>query len=241
MGTMTKINIYRLTFQNGKEYVGQTKGSVRARISGHKTDPSNNELSNLLQKEEPIYVILSSHTTKHRADEAEKKAIRALIMPINRMHVANLKPSGNPPFGGEKMFVRRHDYAKRNKTPTNKATICSQCKKKKPATAFYPDRSRHNGLCSRCIKCDSIKKQRTDKPAVCSWCKVKQPAREFHSDSSRPNGLCSRCRSCDIIKRAETKKAHRTGKDVGKAYNDVKKLLTNKIDDGAHHYEKNNP
>lgn len=134
--------VYKITFADGCEYVGMTCQTVRQRITKHKNPDS---FTNLALRQRLIagvpfaWVVLSRHRKKCRAESAELRAIRKLSKPLN---IAGLTPAPRilktPP--------RRYD----DKHP---AATCSLCGKTKSADCFNSDRSRFNGMDSRCKDC----------------------------------------------------------------------------------------
>lgn len=106
-----------------------------------------------------------------------------------------------------------------------KAGQCTGCGETKPASEFYPGRSR----CKSCHQKDNTAYQarrrrikaegkpkrtgRQPKPRVrpaekpCSWCKETKASSEFNADGRAPDGLRSDCRECHNAKRRRTEVA----------------------------------
>lgn len=158
---MRQYKIYRLTFGDGRQYVGQTILSVARRIQSHIKTPVNYELRELLKTEEPKIEVLSHHRKAACATAAEKAAIGQLKKPINRQHVVGLEPSGNPPPDGRPMFSRcaagyvNPSRKRSGVARTDKPTRCCWCREVKPAAGYGSDGTRFNGLSSRCKECNS--------------------------------------------------------------------------------------
>lgn len=147
-----------MTFADGAEYVGQTRMRVAQRLRMHKVSPVNFCLDERLQNETPTITVLSRHRKQSAADAAELRFIRALPNPINRLGVPGLPPSGNPPPDGRGMF-ERHQKKPYDRDKSESPARCSWCQKTKPAAEFSGDRSRHNGLCSRCNVCQNASQE----------------------------------------------------------------------------------
>ena len=153
------IKIYRMTFADGCVYVGQTRRSVKARISAHRTRPCNAALHERLFWGQ-IYEteILSRHHKQRRADLMEHRAI--MRVPVDkRINVQSpvagkieFKKQGIEPIS-HKTKARMRPRTRRYEPRRDEKFICSLCRKKKQGTEFYASTSRFNGLDSRCKEC----------------------------------------------------------------------------------------
>lgn len=219
-----RIKIYRFTFTGGRQYVGQTNQRIKTRLWQHQHEPCNTDLRDLLKSETPTIEILSSHIKKSAADAAEKAAIKKLISPLNFAGTDRKFTGGKPPVWANRphMFIARRPY---NRPRSTGMAWCCKCQKSRSAKYFHSDRSRSNGLCSRCITCQSLPKPRSLRPATCCWCAETKPAAEFHSDRSRSSGLASCCKACATARTKNMADARRSGKSTSTAYNTTKQNI----------------
>ena len=165
-------SVYYLEFKSGRQYVGMTKKSLDKRISVHKKScaTSNRELTWRLNNEE--LVTKSVLHTKLNQDEAyllEAEEIRLLTQPINRTNATweykgekdPETPWNDPDYAARKYQhyarkrARNRPTRKRCKPPRPGTYTCSHCRERKDWTEFYKDRSRFNGLHSRCKVCQT--------------------------------------------------------------------------------------
>jgi hypothetical protein len=85
---------------------------------------------------------------------------------------------------------------------------CGKCKQQKPASAFYKNRARPNGLCWCCKDCSKgyIESRNNeaveDGTRVCSVCFEEKPLIEFNKNKRGAKGRDSRCRSCKGVDHA---------------------------------------
>lgn len=159
-------NVYKISFEDGFEYVGITRYSVPDRIRRHIQKPINAELSRRLTIELP-YVYTRLHTDIEDVTEAhrlESQEIRKLEKPIN---ISGVDPEKAVDFGHPQTpeNIRRRMYAvskrARNVYPPRKGRYaCSICEIRKAHTEFHLDRTRFNGLNSRCKSCNNQRDRR---------------------------------------------------------------------------------
>lgn len=161
--------VYKLSFRNGREYVGITCRSIEERLKRHKrlSDAANRELYDLLQQEKPkITIIHPAIHSQHLAYQYEAMEIKFLKSPINLTHVPkwsieykDLEPT--PQTQRPRNYKYRDRKERKIDTPREGEYKCSKCGQVKDWTEFYKDRCRFNGLNSRCKVC--FKQQQWDK------------------------------------------------------------------------------
>ena len=141
---MPMIHIYRIDFEDGSSYVGQSR-NVKQRVYAHLKRPSNPSLYTRLSEGMPHTVtVLSRHRKQACADVAERKAIAKLEQPINRILQRGAATA-------------KRDYSRRKYPPKIHGTLrCVWCQEKKPATDFHGDRCRASGRASKCKACKSV-------------------------------------------------------------------------------------
>lgn len=148
------IKIYKITLDDGRAYVGQTKVSVAQRISHHRTQPVNTELKNALDNEIGHTVeILSSHRKQVIADFQEMVEINKIPddKRINKVvKKGHIPKTGNPPLRKNRGLFH---YKKKNNDRREGVYACSVCRESKPSGEFHSDRTRYNGLMSKCKSC----------------------------------------------------------------------------------------
>ncbi len=152
--------IYRLTFSNGMQYVGLTINDPVERVKQHSTPgrACNKRLYDLLQDEWPQIDVLKTAKTPAEARWQEQHEI-AGIPAESRLNVIVHGVSGRVNTGADK-GVKSTQRGVRCSTPREGAYRCSKCYEHKDWTEFYRDRTRFNGLHSRCKKCaDALKKK----------------------------------------------------------------------------------
>ena len=157
------ISIYKIHFSDGTTYVGQTRQTLEKRIAGHmQTSGMTSRVRLRLINPDITHEVevLSRHRLQERADIAEQRAIKRQSNGINTW----LGPGMGRLFWqaaprtevDEKTDVkpRRKRLPKYDRfTPRAGEYRCSICGVKKPHTEFHRDRSRFNGLHSRCGEC----------------------------------------------------------------------------------------
>lgn len=159
-------NVYKISFEDGFEYVGITRYPVPDRIRRHIQRPVNAELSRRLTQRFPyVYRLLFTEiedvTEAHRLESQE---IRKLEKPIN---ISGVDPEKAVHFGHpqtpENLKRRLYRVSKRKRDvypPRKGRYVCSICRVKKAHTEFQNDRSRFNGLNSRCRLCNNARGKR---------------------------------------------------------------------------------
>ena len=191
------ITIYRISFSDGTTYVGQTQRPLACRIMEHARMSSSVYRVRLRLNDPSIdhdVEVLSRHRLQSCADAAEGRAIRKQTNGLNTFAEGKQVRRSAPMTDVD---TRRMDSPRRFTPkkyqvfpPRAGAYKCTICGERKPHTAFNRDRSRFNGLNSRCRNCISARKlkeyhERKD-AGICTYC-GKQPA--------RPDGVyCLSCR-----------------------------------------------
>ena len=149
-------SVYKISFEDGYAYVGQTKYPLEDRIRRHINNPDNTELSRRLTSEAYVAEVLYDNIpTFEIANQIESDEIFALEKPIN---ISGVNPDAKVKHFGHKMTkrnARNKPNRQRNIEPRPGTYRCSICHVQKRHTEFNRDRSRFNGLCSRCRKCDN--------------------------------------------------------------------------------------
>ena len=154
----TMYKIYKLTFDDGAEYVGLTKKpKVTQRLHNHKSCPVNFELTRRFKQGENYTLeIISRHRTFETAFKREVKEIGKLVKPINRYHTkAPTIANGE----GEVLYYRRPlgRLSRRKYERSRAIQKCSWCQRVLEAEHFCSDSSRSGGLSSRCNDCVNVK------------------------------------------------------------------------------------
>lgn len=147
-------NVYKISFEDGYAYVGQTKYPVEDRIRRHLNNPDNVELSRRLESEAYVAEVLYENIpTFEIATQIESDEIYALEKPIN---ISRVNPDAQIKNFGHKI-TKRNGRKKPNRqrqiVPRPGEYKCSRCQVIKPHTEFQKDRTRFNGLHSRCKVC----------------------------------------------------------------------------------------
>ena len=203
--------VYIVTFEDGFQYVGSTKFTLEDRLRRHlwKYSGGNAEIKRRIANEPYHAEVLHDNLSQGMAFNLEYAEIAKLKKPIN-IHGTNGK---TPDFGNapcehtvKTSRGRKRRFRKRKVFPPRQGNYtCSKCRIKQPWTNFNRDRTRFNGLHSRCRKCDQkIKREhnkRVNHPVVpgkheCIECKQERPHTEFWRNRRLLNGLMSRCKDC---------------------------------------------
>lgn len=146
--------IYKISFEDGFAYVGMTKFPVEDRIRRHINNPDNAELSRRLTSEVYVAEVLYENIpTFEIATQIESDEIFALEKPIN---ISGVNPNAKTVHFGHKITKRnsrKKPKRQRQIEPRPGDYRCSMCCQVKPHTDFYKDRTRFNGLHSRCKPC----------------------------------------------------------------------------------------
>lgn len=147
--------VYKISFEDGCAYVGQTQYPVEDRIRRHINRPDNQELSHRLITEAYVAEVLYENIpTFEVASQIESDEIFALEKPIN---ISGVNPDAKVKHFGNKISksnARRKPKRQRQMEPRAGEYRCSKCGTRKPHTEFYKDRTRFNGLHSRCKSCN---------------------------------------------------------------------------------------
>lgn len=154
-------SIYKIEFQDGFAYVGMTKYPLQDRIRRHIGSPDNAELKRRLETDpytaEVMYTGIPTAEIAYQIEDAE---IKQLLKPIN---ISGVSPDAvKRDFGHAQNDTRPTHIKKRKKRnvfpPREGNYRCSICRVFKPHTEFPLDRSRFNGLNSRCKPCYRIRR-----------------------------------------------------------------------------------
>ena len=147
--------IYRIGFADGRAYVGVTSKEVAVRIRQHGQLHAavNMELYRRLSTGQPYELtILAADVPVGKAYARELAFIHAEANPLNRL--TRLAPEARtlplPPSNARRRYRCRRT---RNKSVRPGMYTCSLCRDRLPHTDFYKDRTRFNGLHSRCKDC----------------------------------------------------------------------------------------
>ena len=148
--------IYRIGFADGRAYVGVTSKEVAVRVRQHGQLYSavNMELYKRLSAGLPYELtILAADVPAGKAYARELAFIHAEPAPLNRL--SPLDPGVRTlPLTPSSTYSRPYRAGRRRNKPVRPGTYtCSLCRDRLPHTAFYKDRTRFNGLHSRCKDC----------------------------------------------------------------------------------------
>ena len=158
------FKVYRLTFMSGKQYVGLTKKRVSERVQEHSrlSEACNKQLCELLQGEEPKIEILGSYTSRFIAYSVEQNYI-ANVLEQNRINICVKNAERRKNYGiehGTRANIRHAASRRRRVRDVREGSyICSKCRVMKDHTQYYKDRTRFNGLHSRCKECSNAEKK----------------------------------------------------------------------------------
>lgn len=114
----------------------------------------------------------------------------------------------------QKKYVE--EKKKREEIPTEKA--CTQCKKVFALTGFYKDKSKFDGVGTKCKECFKAVQKRDNKPRVdvteynCIKCLVTKPINNFHKLSRNKTGHKYTCKEC-VLQKAKERYDKRTSKE----------------------------
>ena len=180
-----KWKVYELHFHTDEEFVyyGTTNTSIRDRLYRHKKRPVNAKLYQLLSSGAVcVDSIISTHRLRERAVAAERKIVKQKLKEqhITGIQVLNRGVPGReghrlnnapklPSIGAleqqneerrlrdsRSSRARIYKYKKRNNGRQESGSAwCSWCKSHYPVKCFASDRSRYNGLDSRCRVCQA--------------------------------------------------------------------------------------
>ncbi len=154
--TEVSCTIYRIGFADGRAYVGVTSKEVAVRIRQHGQLHAavNMELYRRLSAGQPYELtILAADVPAGKAYARELAFIHAEVDPLNRL--SRLAPEARTiPITPSNAYNRPYKAGRRRNKPVRPGTYtCSLCRDRLPHTAFYKDRTRFNGLHSRCKDC----------------------------------------------------------------------------------------
>lgn len=148
--------IYQIQFEDGTTYTGMTKRYyLSRRINEHKHNPANWQVADRLRAGMKYEVdILNITDSLEAARQLELACIAVAPNPLNlapgtTTHDLHHKRPMPETYG-------RPSRKRRKERSTSPAT-CSWCRERLPASEFHSDRSRHNGLTSKCKTCSSWK------------------------------------------------------------------------------------
>ena len=164
------IQIYKIVFDDGAAYVGQTSRLIPIRIKAHSNWSSacNSQLFARLNRGDRHDIqVLSRHQSKRVADEAERSEISKLEKPLNRFGIREERfqsdeSNPSPPKNARGRKNRR--YAQRyypDRRPGNyRCRVCYQLKRD---YEYHSDGSRSCGLSSVCKNCDRLRQSAASK------------------------------------------------------------------------------
>ena len=201
-------NVYRVSFQDGFQYVGITKHSdIAERIRRHIVRPVNSELSRRLKSQPCDIEIVHRNVEPERVYALERQEIAALEKPINIYGTNGRTPDFKQPVSKETIHSRNRNrrYRKRNVVPPRKGKFrCSRCRTIKQWTEFHRDRSRFNGLNSRCKDCTrEVDRERRRYAQTqpgdydCRTCRKVLPHTAFRTSVYTKTGVVRTCMACE--------------------------------------------
>lgn len=219
--------LYQISF--GSEpphfvYYGITNKNILDRLKSHVKAPTNYNLAFFFNQKDMPYKIEELMTFKTEKEARRQEAVIILKCHQNlesRPYLMNifaggtkLEPSMNHKdklayWANKKFTPKKYKVVAADMT---KIVRCSKCHKHKPATEFYRDRTRFNGLHSRCKACATAvqigiraayrnrNEDRIGELKVgtkrCAKCKEVLPRNEFNIYLESPDGLYSQCIHC---------------------------------------------
>lgn len=147
--------VYQLKFRDGAIYTGVTCQPLNKRLEAHQHNPVNWKLATRLHAGEEYQAeIVYRSRSRMAALETEIHLIEQCQKPLNQ---SGQPPTGNPPMARPLPGTyERPAKGQRRKARSERPARCSWCRERKPASAFASDRSRHNGLASRCRDCIKV-------------------------------------------------------------------------------------
>ena len=232
---MQKAIVYKIAFSDGTSYIGHTINPLSTRIYQHATaQRTNRRLQTRLNASGYTYEVSILHRCESavRAKELERQEILAAENVLNRYipgrngGAGRLTENYAPTtiidiFPNEPGQIRKYkpwsDRKKHCVSPPKEGIYrCSDCRTNKPHTEFHKDRTRFNGLHSRCKVCYRERTRRIKecnmikgvqiKHKVCRKCRSKKRASEFTIDYKNNDCLQSSCKSCvNLAQRANAK------------------------------------
>lgn len=218
--------IYQIQFTNGCIYIGKTKQPMYKRLLTHKTRPCNPNLAYWFNKGLSYqHDLLMTYDTDEEALEFEKKLILKLHSE-DHTRLLNLFAGGirlKPSIKHDvNLKLKEFTPKKYNVFDVDQGKMyrCSKCKKYKSANHYHRDRTRFNGLHSRCKECknklsragyetntrpakryaticrEGYEREVRDKVKLCSICKERKPWTEFYKNKNKRHGLQRECKQC---------------------------------------------
>lgn len=232
------FQVYTIEFSDGSTYVGSCRRErgYKSRYREHCTNPVNKLLDHKIRDISLTHELRLRGEYNNHADAiaAERDIALSLELPINVYE---------PTVSGIGRFLKNSDRLKRDHIPDLPHRIgakrtrcrdriadstlvrCSKCRKRLPASKFPDDRSRFNGLHSRCYECrresqvelqqDLIDQQR------CPKCRRHIP--EIYAAKQSAYGKSHLCEPCahDEAARGRRIKAERRANGLCRACGEV--------------------
>ena len=147
------VSIYKLTFEDGAEYVGQTILEVASRVAAHAHNPANYELHQRLNRGDEFKTTILTRAVIEHAHVVEAREIAKLKKPINITH-AKTEPVGERSPPG---YRRMGKWGTGKKIPYPRRTSgsfrCHVCGGWYGPENFGTDSQRSSGLASKCLPC----------------------------------------------------------------------------------------
>ena len=233
--TMKKAIVYKIAFSDGTQYIGHTIHPLAYRLNQHKNQPrTNRRLQVRLNAFGWTYDVSILHHCESviEARDLEIAEIMKASNVLNRyipganggagrltenyapIETIDILPNDKPTARKYKPWGDRKPH---NVSPPKEGIYrCSNCGTSKLHTEFHKDRTRFNGLHSRCkvcyrlrtkqiVECNKIKGVQI-KHKICRKCRSKKRASEFSIDYKNNDCLKSSCKACDnLVNRVNSK------------------------------------
>lgn len=204
--------VYRIEFSEGRRYIGITV-DLKRRLSSHRSPANSNNsvLCRMLSKEPHRVRVLAQGLAHEEASRMERDLARRLRRPINYTYC-----------GAKAIGLRRGYKAVRYRPDWLSDAPCRTCGRR-PATDFWRDSTRRNGLSSQCIRCASAERW-PPRPGKhhCYVCRELKDVGDFWRNASRRSGVASKCAPCHrIIQRFLRRSANDTAAKRSAAYADA--------------------
>jgi len=222
---MQKAVVYKIAFSDGTNYIGYTTMTLSKRLRDHATSWNANKR---LQKRLRAPGFLYDVSVLHHCDsvrEARDLEIQEILKATNVLN--RFIPGRNGGAGaltqnyaptalidifddGKEIKQKTKSWSERKphcvSPPKQGNYRCSVCKQVKPETEYHKDRSRWNGLHSRCKICymkkvrETVERNKATgvqvKHKKCIRCKSKKRASEFGIRYQNADCLESICKTC---------------------------------------------
>lgn len=235
--------VYKIEFENKAFYLGRTLGSLEDRLRTHEKNPCNPNLH---------YMMLEGYSYEIKELDRfleQKDAMRFEKLIILKSHAdLELRPYLLNIYAGGTKLIPSLDHRDKIdwlqkpmfRVKPRKVVIvdptasyrCSRCHVRKNSSEFYKDRTRFNGLHSRCKKCahelqrerrkvrkkkfETIGDARYKGTKKCSRCKEYREKKLFHINNNTFDGLNYTCMICKYENyRLVTKKIIEKNKALG--------------------------